>query len=249
MGKIKNNHRFGTTPNSLLNNNKISLKAKGLYAYMDSKPENWDFTIKGIVSQIKESYDAVSSALFELCEAGYLTRVNYQNELGRWDCEYTLYPLGDGIIEPTAGLLTVQGKHRDGEIHLRKTPVHSNKEEVKKNKVRKSSSTPPPTSTFTSDIDSTDEVLSLLQANELLAGCAYLYLIHKAVMFRPDPVGYVKYVLANKVGDKLLELRGWKSYYYDDYVVEKEKTRLGVSDKLTEQELEELDEYIKKLKE
>jgi hypothetical protein len=246
MGKIKNNHRFGTTPNSLLNNNKISLKAKGLYAYMDSKPENWDFTIKGIVSQIKESYDAVSSALFELCEAGYLTRVNYQNELGRWDCEYTLYPLGDGITESTAGVLTVQGKPRHGENPQRETPLLSNKEEVKKNKERKSSSTPPD---FTSDIDVTDEVLSLLQSNESLAGCAYLYLIHKSVMFRPDPVGYVKYVLKNKLEDKLLDLRGWKSYYYDDYVVEKEKTRLGVSDKLTEQELEELDEYIKKLKE
>ena len=117
----------------------------------------------------------------------------------------------------------------------------------KKNKERKSSSTPPPISNSDTNIE--DEVLQLLQANEILAGCAYLYLIHNAVMFRPDPVAYAKYVLANKQGDKLLDLRGWKSYYYDDYVVEKEKTRLGVSDKLTEEELVELDDYIKKLKE
>jgi hypothetical protein len=212
---------------------------------MDSKPENWDFTIKGIASQIKEEYDAIKSGIDELLKFGYLTRKSYQNERGQWDTDYELYPLGDAICDKTATGLTATGKHRTGSDRYRKTPDISNKEEVKKKEVRKSSSTPPPTST--SDI--TDEVLSLLQGNESLAGCAYLYLIHKSVMFRPDPVAYVKYVLSNKAGDKILDLRGWKSYYYDDYIVEQEKTRLGVSDKLTEQELEELDEYIKKLKE
>jgi len=91
MAKLKIKDRFATTPVALLNNENVSLKAKGLYGYLQSKPDNWDFTLKGIVSQLKEGFDAVREAVKELENEGYLIRTNYQNQLGQWDCDYELF--------------------------------------------------------------------------------------------------------------------------------------------------------------
>lgn len=50
----------------------MSLKAKGLLSQMLSLPDDWDYTIKGLVSINKESEAAISSALDELKKNGYL---------------------------------------------------------------------------------------------------------------------------------------------------------------------------------
>lgn len=91
MSKLKVMNQFGVAPNSLLNNPDISLKAKGLFAFMQSKPENWDFTVKNIESQSKEGIDSIRSAILELESAGYLVRRRYQVEKGHWQVEYQLY--------------------------------------------------------------------------------------------------------------------------------------------------------------
>ncbi len=81
---------FGTAPNSLLNNKKISLKAKGLYAFMNSKPENWEFSYNGLQSQLLEQKTAIKTAIKELEKFGYLIRKKYKKENGQWSWEYQL---------------------------------------------------------------------------------------------------------------------------------------------------------------
>jgi hypothetical protein len=134
MAKIRNTHRFGTTPNTLLNNPEISLKAKGLYGYMDSKPETWDFTIKGMVSQLKESFDAVRGAINELETAGYLARQQFKDEKGQWDCDYELYP--DPTLNPKKGKPYRENPHTVNSVSG-KPPHISNKEISKKEKEKK----------------------------------------------------------------------------------------------------------------
>jgi hypothetical protein len=73
---------FGMVPNTLLNDNSISLKAKGLFAFMQSKPEGWHFSAKMIAAQSKESIDSVSSGLKELENYGYLVREKKQTSKG-----------------------------------------------------------------------------------------------------------------------------------------------------------------------
>ena len=82
---------YARTPNALLCDNELTLKAKGLYALIESKPENWSFSAKGLSSQTKESVDAVSSALKELEERGWLKREKYQDNSGHWCIDYHLY--------------------------------------------------------------------------------------------------------------------------------------------------------------
>jgi len=75
MSKLKKFHvPYGMTPNNLLNHKGISLKAKGLFAFMQSKPEDWKFSGKLIATQCKESVDSILSGLKELEDFGYLVR-------------------------------------------------------------------------------------------------------------------------------------------------------------------------------
>lgn len=58
--------------NDLLNDQRITLKAKGLYCFMFSKPDDWNFTIKSMAKQLKDGAEAVSSGLKELKKSGWL---------------------------------------------------------------------------------------------------------------------------------------------------------------------------------
>lgn len=73
---------FGMVPNMLLNNENISLKAKGLFAFMQSKPQGWNFSVEGMAFQLKESKSAISSALIELETFGFVTRKKQQTAKG-----------------------------------------------------------------------------------------------------------------------------------------------------------------------
>jgi DNA-binding MarR family transcriptional regulator len=82
--KISIRERYATVPNELLNNPDISLKAKGLFAYLQSKPDNWSFSIDRMASQLKENRDAIRGAIKELEEHGYLIRKR-RRENGKWN--------------------------------------------------------------------------------------------------------------------------------------------------------------------
>lgn len=63
---------FTIIPNHILNDVTLSFKAKGLWVYINSKPEGWDFSIEKISKATKEGEKSVRSGLTELREAGYL---------------------------------------------------------------------------------------------------------------------------------------------------------------------------------
>lgn len=76
-----------------------------MYAFIQSKPENWDFSAEKISRLLKEGLPSVKSALKELEENGYLARRRYQNSKGFWDVEYILYenprvenPMAENLI-------------------------------------------------------------------------------------------------------------------------------------------------------
>lgn len=71
---------FTVIDNTVFKDNSLSLKAKGMLCQMLSLPDNWAFTIKGLVKQCKDGKDSVMSALNELEEAGYFRRVQAKSE-------------------------------------------------------------------------------------------------------------------------------------------------------------------------
>jgi hypothetical protein len=90
MSKLIIKTKYSVIPNDLVNNLEISLKAKGLFAYIQSKPDGWDFSAERIAKYLKEGLQSVSSALKELEKSGYLIRQKKQNEWGHWEIEYVL---------------------------------------------------------------------------------------------------------------------------------------------------------------
>ena len=70
-----------------LRDRSISLKAKGLLSHMLSLPEEWNYSIKGLVAIEKEGYDAIRNILQELEEAGYILRKTVRDDEAVNICE------------------------------------------------------------------------------------------------------------------------------------------------------------------
>lgn len=123
MARLKIQRSFGSVPNQLLNNPDITFKAKGLFGYLNSKPEDWDFSIESISKQNKEGMDAIRTAIHELEHHGYLVRKRNHNEKGHWEIEYILYesPQYNSHVEDSG-----VGKSHGGE------PTQQYKKEVTK---------------------------------------------------------------------------------------------------------------------
>lgn len=63
---------FTQVANSILNDKKLSFKAKGVFAYIYSKPDGWDFSSYRISKDSTDGCDAIGTAVKELTNAGYL---------------------------------------------------------------------------------------------------------------------------------------------------------------------------------
>lgn len=72
---IKPQTNFTTIPNHIINDDRLSLKAKGLFLYLCSKPDGWNFSADRIKSETKDGEDSILSALKELENFGLLKRV------------------------------------------------------------------------------------------------------------------------------------------------------------------------------
>ena len=69
---------------TILQDTRISWKAKGLYYYLSTVNENEKLTIEKLARVSKDGRDNVRSALNELEEAGYLYLVETRNEKGQF---------------------------------------------------------------------------------------------------------------------------------------------------------------------
>lgn len=91
MRIIKNNN-FSIVPNAIIRDTSLSLKARGLFIFMLSLPEGWEFSVRGLSKIAGEGLDAIRSGLHELEEQGYLSRQRKRNAEGKLgDMEYILY--------------------------------------------------------------------------------------------------------------------------------------------------------------
>lgn len=89
--RIDKNKNFTVMTNVPLKDKNLSLKAKGLIAFMYSLPDDWDYSLAGLVSLLKESRDAVKATLKELKDNGYLTIEKNRNEKGLYQYNYIVH--------------------------------------------------------------------------------------------------------------------------------------------------------------
>lgn len=92
--KVKKTKEYTIMSNYHLKEKEMSLKAKGLLSVMLSLPEDWDYSIAGLVSICKENESAIKGALSELKDFGYLEVVKLmpnESSNGRIDYIYNIY--------------------------------------------------------------------------------------------------------------------------------------------------------------
>lgn len=101
--RVEKTKNYTVMSNFHLKDTRISLKAIGLLCKMLSLPENWDYSISGLVSICKESDTAVKSTLSELKEFGYLEINKLQGENGLFKYEYVVYEEPKRANSPEGG--------------------------------------------------------------------------------------------------------------------------------------------------
>ena len=138
--RLKNN--FTIVDNSVLNSLDLSLGAKGLYAFLNSKPDGWDFSYRGLSSQLKETERVLAKFVKELVLANVLLRIpttSYRNGKAYPDFDWILHPTNADMadnIDPS--ILKAGGTHfgttKTGTTKKRTTEVILKENNTKKKK-------------------------------------------------------------------------------------------------------------------
>lgn len=123
---------FTQVANSLINDDRLSLKAKGLFLYLNSKPDDWTFSIDRIARQQKDSAESVATGINELIKFGYLSREQKNNEGVFGPMIYEL-----SYSNSTASQFSGDGNTGDGFCGNGKPPHTSNKDSNKKESTKK----------------------------------------------------------------------------------------------------------------
>ena len=90
--RVHKTSNFTVMSNYHFRERKMGLKAKGLLSLMLSLPDDWNYSIAGLVTLSKDGKDSVMSALGELEKFGYLTRERVTDDKGRFaGVEYNIY--------------------------------------------------------------------------------------------------------------------------------------------------------------
>lgn len=109
---------FTQIANAVLNDQNLSWKAKGLFAYLYSKPEDWAFSGIRIALDSKDGKDGTYTGIKELEDAGYLVRGKTPS--GR--VEYCIFWSINPVNKP------VRENPKQGKSLIGKIPNISNKD-------------------------------------------------------------------------------------------------------------------------
>ena len=102
IGRKRKKTGFTQISNSMLEDDRLSWKAKGLLAYMLSRPNNWKINKSDLYKRATEGRDAMTNGLEELKNYGYLHIYPNKKENGRidgWIWEYDDAPFTPEILE------------------------------------------------------------------------------------------------------------------------------------------------------
>ena len=127
--KIEKQKNYTVMSNHHLQDKNLSYKAKGLLSFMLSLPEDWDYSLKGLVSVSKENIKAIRTILNELKETGYLEIIQTRGENGYYKYEYVIREIPEKEIDKVHPD-TQKGYAVEGES-VKDTQINTNKQNTK----------------------------------------------------------------------------------------------------------------------
>lgn len=145
--KIRSGRKDGFTVlyNSMVADKRLSLKAKGLFAVMMSRPEDWEFSVSGLAAFTGCGKDAIRNTLAELEKVGYLIREQDHKDDGTFGGN--IYVLQD-IAPPSSGKpdngeAPLSGNTVIGVTRQRETPSSGNPTQPNKDYNTRRTKVPP----------------------------------------------------------------------------------------------------------
>ena len=146
MAQFTNNIKTGWTqvPNTIINNPKISSKAKGLWVYLASKPTGWQFSSERIAQDFADGRDSIRAGLRELESVGLLKRSIINAEGGKFGNAYEIRSRTDD--GKTGAGKTVDGKTgagKPGDLIKKNNKERYSKKEI--NNIMSAPAKPAPT--------------------------------------------------------------------------------------------------------
>ena len=127
--RVIKNKNYTTISNHLFKDKTISLKAKGLMAYLLSLPNDWNLSINGIVACSKEGRRSIGNTIKELISAGYIERKQVRDKGKFIGYDYFVFEKPKCSFEATDKSFT------DKSIQISKEVI---KERINKNTLSKS---------------------------------------------------------------------------------------------------------------
>jgi len=134
---VKNaSNRFTQITNELIENKNLSFKAKGIMAYILSKPDDWQVYEVDIINHATDGKTAVSNGVKELIEENYIKREMKRNDKGQFKgYNYTVYEVPYNNDDTESGFsdfgLSDIGKSNTSNKELNNTKVSNTKKNIR----------------------------------------------------------------------------------------------------------------------
>ncbi|MBB1078936.1 conserved phage C-terminal domain-containing protein [Limosilactobacillus sp. STM2_1] len=77
-------NNYTNVSNQLIRDDRLSWKARGIFIYLWSQADNWQFYVSEVAKHATDGRESLQNGLKELEEFGYLKRVNRQNNGGKF---------------------------------------------------------------------------------------------------------------------------------------------------------------------
>lgn len=139
--RVEKTSNYTVMSNYHLREKEMSLKAKGLLSLMLALPDDWNYSIAGLVSICKESETAIKSTLKELQQLGYVVVKKImpdKSSSGRIEYEYTILekPKQEGKKQGVENL-PLETQQVENHVQLNTKEPNTNKLNTKEKNIKK----------------------------------------------------------------------------------------------------------------
>ena len=133
----KRPNNFVMLDKTFLEDDRLSFKAKGILAYLLSKPDNWKVIVGNLVKYSKDGKSAVYAGLKELKECGYYVKTPIRSEDGRRISlrESTVYEMPDSLLSDFQEIDNEEIENQYFENRERNNNYYNNKLNINNNHV------------------------------------------------------------------------------------------------------------------
>ena len=83
--RVEHNKNYTTINNYAANDKRLSFKAKGIWMYAFSRPDDWQFNLKDLMNHATDGRDKIYSGLRELADCGYLQKERERTTGGQFE--------------------------------------------------------------------------------------------------------------------------------------------------------------------